>query len=145
MRERRKSLLTSGTMSESVSVSATVRQCIFCPSVPPAGDASPHLLLDQREEKDLRDRAHVDDKGIIARRIMTAVAEAQAFASRPEREVRFRHVVRTLHLPRLRVTPEEYELEKQIPQHESGGTETAAMGLRTHLAIWFRLRPRRSL
>ena len=85
------------------------------PQCAPAGDASPHLLLDQREEKDLRDRAHVDDKGIIARRIMTAVEEAQALASRPEREVEFRHFVRTLHLPRLRVTPEEYELEKRIP------------------------------
>ena len=85
------------------------------PQCAPAGDASPHLLLDQREEKDLRDRAHVDDKGIIARRIMTAVEEAQALASRPEREVEFRHIVRTLHLPRLRVTPEEYEIEKRIP------------------------------
>ncbi len=87
----------------------------FLPQCSPAGDASPHLLLDQREEKDLRDRTHVDDKGIIARRIMTAVAEAQAFASRPEQEVHFQHVVRTLHLPRLRVTPEQYEMEKQIP------------------------------
>ena len=85
------------------------------PQCAPSGDASPHLMLDRREEKDLRDRAHVDDKGIIARRIMTAVEEAQALASRPEREVEFRHVVRTLHLPRLRVTPEEYEMEKQIP------------------------------
>ncbi len=85
------------------------------PQCAPAGDASPHLLLDGREEKDLRDRVRVDDKGIIARRIMTAVEEAQAFASRPEREVRFRHLVRTLHLPRRRVTREEYEMEKQIP------------------------------
>ena len=84
------------------------------PQCAPAGDASPHLLLDQREEKDLRDRAHVDDKGIIARRIMTAVAEAQAFASKPEGEVQFQHVVRTLQLPRLRVTREQYEMEKQI-------------------------------
>ena len=85
------------------------------PQCAPAGDASPHLLLDQREEKDLRDRAHVDDKEIIAERIMTAVTEAQALASRPVREVEFRHVVRTLHLPRLRVTREEYEMEKKIP------------------------------
>ena len=85
------------------------------PQCAPAGDASPHLLLDQREEKDLRDRARVDDKGIIARRIMTAVEEAETLASRPEREVEFRHLVRTLRLPRLRVTAEEYELEKRIP------------------------------
>lgn len=85
------------------------------PQCAPAGDASPHLLLDQREEKDLRDRVRVDDKGIIARRIMTAVEEAETLASRPEREVEFRHIVRTLHLPRLRVTREEYEIEKQIP------------------------------
>ena len=85
------------------------------PQCAPAGDASPHLLLDQREEKDLRDRANVDDKGIIARRIMTALEEAKALASRPEHEVEFRHIVRTLHLPRLRVTREEYEIEKKIP------------------------------
>ena len=46
---------------------------------------------------------------------MTAVEEAQALASPPEGEVEFRHIVRKLHLPRLRVTPEEYELEKRIP------------------------------
>ena len=84
-------------------------QCAF------AGDASPHLMLDQREEKDLRDRAHVDDKGIIARRILAAIEEARAFASPPEQEVEFVHTVRTLQLPRLRVTPAEYEMEKQIP------------------------------
>ena len=95
------------------------------PQCAPAGDASPHLLLDQREEKDLRDRAHVDDKGIIARRIMTAVAEAQALLRNLSGKFELRHVVRTLHLPRLRVTPEEYE-GKTDTQHESGGTETAA-------------------
>ncbi len=85
------------------------------PQCAPAGDASPHLLLDQREEKDLRDRVYADDKEIIAQRIMTAVTEGQALSSSPAREVEFRHIVRTLHLPRLRVTPEEYELEKRIP------------------------------
>jgi len=85
------------------------------PQCAPAGDASPHLLLDQREEKDLRDRLQVDDKGIIARRILAAVEEALATASPPEKEVEFTHEVRTLHLPRLRVTKEEYEMEKRIP------------------------------
>ena len=80
-----------------------------------AGDASPHLMLDQREEKDLRDRAQVDDKGIIARRIMIAIEEARALASPPEQEVEFVHVVRTLELPRIMVTEEEYEMEKRIP------------------------------
>ena len=85
------------------------------PQCAPAGDASPHLLLDQREEKDLRGRVYADDKEIIAQRIMTAVTEGQGLSSSPAREVEFRHIVRTLHLPRLRVTPEEYELEKRIP------------------------------
>lgn len=85
------------------------------PQCAPAGDASPHLLLDQKEEKDLRDRLQVDDKGIIARRILAAVDEALFTASPPEQEVAFDHVVRTLPLPRLRVTREEYELEKRIP------------------------------
>ena len=85
------------------------------PQCAPAGDASPHLIMDQREEKDLRDRAQVDDKGIIARRIMAAVAEGRALASQPEEGLAFSHVVRNLDLPRLRVTEEEYELERRIP------------------------------
>jgi hypothetical protein len=85
------------------------------PQCAPAGDASPHLLVDQKEEKDLRDRMRVDDKGVIARRILAAVEEALAFASPPEKEVEFTHVVRNLRLPRLRVTKEEYEMEKRIP------------------------------
>ena len=85
------------------------------PQCAPAGDASPHLMLDQREEKDLRDRVQVNDKGIIARRIMSAIEEARASASSPAQEIEVAHVVRTLQLPRLRVTPEDYEMEKQIP------------------------------
>jgi len=85
------------------------------PQCAPAGDASPHLLLDQTEEKDLRDRLGLDDKGIIARRILAAVHEGLVSASEPEQNVQFMHVVRTLHLPRLRVTREEYEMEKRIP------------------------------
>jgi len=85
------------------------------PQCAPAGDASPHLLMDQREEKDLRDRMGLDDKGIITRRIMAAVNEALAFASEPEADMEFGHVVRTLELPRLQVSDEEYAMEKAIP------------------------------
>ena len=84
------------------------------PQCAPAGDASPHLMLDRREERDLRDRLKVDDKGIIARRILAAVEEALATASPPESEVELTHDVRTLHLPRIRVTEEQYGLEKRI-------------------------------
>ncbi|MFH1567486.1 MAG: hypothetical protein ABIL09_05740 [Gemmatimonadota bacterium] len=85
------------------------------PQCAPAGDASPHLLLDQREEKDLRGRMGLDDKGIIARRIMAAVEEGLACASPPESEVKFAHVVRPLQLPRLQVSDREYAMEKAIP------------------------------
>lgn len=85
------------------------------PQCAPAGDASPHLMLDRHEEKDLRDRVGVDDKGIIARRIMNAIDEAMEFASQKEAEVEFAHTVRTLQLPRIMVTEEEYEMEKKIP------------------------------
>lgn len=85
------------------------------PQCAPAGDASPHLMLDQREERDLRDRMGLTDKGIIARRIMAAVEEALAFASTPETDVTFSHVVKTLHLPRIQVTDEEYAMERAIP------------------------------
>ena len=80
----------------------------------PAGDMSPHLLSDNKEEKDLRDRIGTDDKGIICRRIMAAVDEGLATASVPQEQVVFAHDVKTLTLPRLMVTKEEYELEKSI-------------------------------
>jgi hypothetical protein len=85
------------------------------PLCAPAGDASPHLLLDQREECDLRNRMGLNDKGIIARRIMAAVEEAQVCASDPEAEVELVHQVRTLELPRVQVSEAEYEMEKAIP------------------------------
>ena len=84
------------------------------PQCAPAGDLSPHLLTDQKEEKDLRDRVGVDDKGIIARRIMAAVDEGLATASPSEDTVEFVHEVKTFYLPRLMVTEEQYELEKRI-------------------------------
>lgn len=82
----------------------------------PSGDMSPHLLSDQKEEADLRDRMGLDDCGIIARRIMTAVAEGLATASKPESAPAMRHDVERWRLPRLKVTKEEYELEKRIPE-----------------------------
>ena len=85
------------------------------PQCAPAGDASPHLMLDQKEEKDLRARMKMNDKQIIARRILAALEEAQANNSPLETAVSFAHEVKTLQLPRLKVTPEQYELEKRIP------------------------------
>lgn len=87
--------------------------CVL-PQCAPAGDMSPHLLADQKEEKDLRERLGLDDKGIIARRILNAVDEGLATASPPEEEIECTHLVSTLRLPRLMVTKEQYELEKRI-------------------------------
>lgn len=84
------------------------------PQCAPAGDMSPHLLSDHKEEKDLRDRLGLDDKGIIARRILAAIEEGLASASPAQDTVAFSHVTATLRLPRLMVTDEEYELEKRI-------------------------------
>ena len=81
----------------------------------PAGDLSPHLLTDQKEERDLRDRLGVDACGIIARRIMAAIDEGLATASPAKDSLAFAHEVKTWHLPRLMVTREQYELEKRIP------------------------------
>ena len=86
------------------------------PQCAPAGDMSPHLLADQKEEKDLRDRLHVGDKGIIARRIMAVVEEGLASASPTEETVDLVHTVKTFNLPRLMVADEEYDLEKRIHQ-----------------------------
>lgn len=85
------------------------------PQCAPAGDVSPHLLLDQTEERDLRDRMKVNDKEVIAHRIMAAVQEAWSFRSPTESEVAFHHTVKSLPLPRLEVSKEEYEIEKRIP------------------------------
>jgi hypothetical protein len=84
------------------------------PQCAPAGDLSPHLMADRKEEKDLRDRLGVDAKGIIARRIMAAVDEGLATASPTESTVVLAHRVATLRLPRVRVTEEQYEHEKRI-------------------------------
>lgn len=85
------------------------------PQCAPAGDMSPHVISDQKEEKDLRDRIGVDDCGIIARRIMAAVDEALATASPTEETVELVHKVHHFRLPRMMVTKEQYELEKRIP------------------------------
>ena len=84
------------------------------PQCAPAGDKSPHLLADQKEEKDLRDRIGVDDKGIITRRLMAALEEGLATASPSEQSIELVHRVETLRLPRLKVTAEQYEHEKRI-------------------------------
>jgi len=98
------------------------------PQCAPAGDASPHLLMDQREECDLRDRMGLDDKGIIAHRIMSALEEGLAHASAPEAELELTHAVRTLHLPRLQVSEAEYALEKAIPSLSSEDLEKQPWG-----------------
>lgn len=85
------------------------------PQCAPAGDLSPHLLVDKKEEADLRQRVGCDATGIIARRILAAVHEGVATASPLETNVAFAHEVARWQLPRLRVTREEYELEKRIP------------------------------
>ena len=85
------------------------------PQVAPAGDASPHLMTDKTEEADLRSRLNVDDCGIIARRIMAAINEGIETASPVESTIAFQHDVDVWQLPRLKVTAEEYELEKRIP------------------------------
>jgi hypothetical protein len=85
------------------------------PQCAPAGDLSPHLMADQRVEKDLRDRLGVDATGIIGRRIMTAVDEAMVTSSPTQDTLTFVHEVAHWRVPRLKVTREEYELEKRIP------------------------------
>lgn len=84
------------------------------PQCAPAGDMSPHLLADQKEECDLRSRLGVDDKGIIARRIMAALSEGMETESPTTESIQLEHVVKTLRLPRLKVSQEHYEREGRI-------------------------------
>ncbi|MDA0989589.1 MAG: hypothetical protein O3A51_02415 [Verrucomicrobia bacterium] len=85
------------------------------PQCAPAGDLSPHLMMDQKEECDLRNRMGVDDKGIISHRIMAAITEGLASASPAESTIALVHDVHTFSLPRRMVTDAEYELEKRLP------------------------------
>lgn len=85
------------------------------PQCAPAGDLSPHLLIDEKAEADLRVRMGLDGRRLLARRILAAIDEGLACASTPESAVAFAHDVQTLRLPRLKVTREEYELEKRLP------------------------------
>lgn len=103
------------------------------PQCAPAGDASPHLLMDQKEEADLRDRMGINDKEIIARRIITAVREGWSHASPLETSVAFQHEVKTLELPRLMVTEEEYEMEKRTHEMSEEERQQQPWGFRR---IW---------
>jgi hypothetical protein len=94
----------------------------------PAGDASPHLLLDQTEECDLRNRMGLDDKGIIARRIMAAVEEGLACASPSCKSLPFEHRVETVLLPQIEVSRQEYELEKRLPEMSQEELERQPFG-----------------
>jgi len=85
------------------------------PLCAPAGDLSPHLLSDRNEETDLRARMGLEAKGIIARRILAAVDEGLSTATPREARLVVAHEVRRWCVPRLKVTREEYELEKRIP------------------------------
>ncbi len=80
-----------------------------------AGDMSPHLMTHKTEESDLRTRLGMEAKEIIARRILAAVEEGMSTASAPETTVTFSHTVANWKLARMKVTREEYELEKRIP------------------------------
>lgn len=84
------------------------------PQCAPSGDMSPHLLADQKEERELRNRLGVDDKGIIARRIMTAINEGIETASANQGSVDLVHEVKSFSLPRIMVTTGQYERERMI-------------------------------
>jgi hypothetical protein len=100
------------------------------PQCAPAGDFSPHLLADQKEEHDLRSRIDTDDRGIIARRIMTAVEEGLETASPKQNTIDLMHEVRTVHVPRMMVTKEEYELEKRIHHMSEAELEKQPYGFK---------------
>ncbi len=99
----------------------------------PAGDASPHLLLDQTEECDLRHRMGLTDKGIIARRIMAAVEEGRVYAPPARKFLSFEHRVETVLLPQIKVSREEYELEKRLPGMSQEERERQPFGFKR---IW---------
>lgn len=103
------------------------------PQCAPAGDASPHLMLDKKEECDLRRRLDLDDKGIISRRIMAAIEEGLSCASTAEKVLPFEHRVKTLSLSCLKVTKEEYELEKRLPEMSEEERQQQVFGFKR---IW---------
>ncbi len=93
------------------------------PQCAPAGDQSPHLLVNQRAYnrmlelrgygENLSGRAGLAQRLEIGRRIANAVDDVLPFASKDMRvDVPVAHVVKDLELPRRMVTAEEYEEAK---------------------------------
>jgi len=85
------------------------------PQCAPAGDLTPRFLADGKIEADLEARLGLDLCGMIARRIMAAVADGLATAAPIARQLAFAVLPLRWELPRMRVTAEEYKLERQIP------------------------------
>ncbi len=75
-----------------------------------AGDQSPHLLLHQRAEEEMRRRRGLTEREEIGRRIATAVDDVLPLARKEvHTDPPFRHTVESLRLPVRMVTAAEYE------------------------------------
>ena len=90
------------------------------PQCAAAGDQSPHFLVNKKEESDMRQLRKLDEKQIIANKILFAVSSAiDAAAEKIESELIIKHEVKSFRLPLLLVTDEEYAEEKKML--EEGG------------------------
>ena len=84
------------------------------PLCAPSGDMSPHLLVDGAAEQALRQRTGLDKKGLIAKRLMTAIeAGWETARNHVQTHLELAHRPELISLPLLQVTEEEYALEQQ--------------------------------
>lgn len=97
------------------------------PLCAPAGDQSPHFLLYDKEEKEMRERRGVTERQEIAQRVADAVARALACTPPPKTDgpIVFSHVVERLALTPRRVLKHERdwaEAERNRWAKEKGET-----------------------
>ncbi len=84
------------------------------PQCAAAGDQSPHFLLSQRAEENMRKRKGVSEREEIAARIANAVDYVFPSARRDIRtDIPFKHIVQDVNLPVRKVTEEELESAKR--------------------------------
>ena len=83
------------------------------PQCSAAGDLSPHPLLHKKAEERMLKLKGLSRRAEIARRVAQAIEEVLPYAAREiATNLPFRHIVKTIHLPRRMVTSAEYKAVK---------------------------------
>ena len=93
----------------------------------PAGDQSPHLLLYEQQEAEMRQRRGVTERQEIALRVADAVARALAVTKPSDETPVFRHVVRDLPLTPFQISEQDRVWSQaQYDEWVAGGRDTTS-------------------